>query len=314
MNENFTLEGGYAAAAVRLDPSGIYGTGRAEFPMLVAPLDFTLRGPKSPGRCFDFQELRCRVSLFDHATCAALGLPIRLNVRVLSYKEFAGRPVPLEIPLDRMRLAHINRLRNGGDVVLRLDFELLIEELFEVAREPGSLRPIIWSLVERYLLPAKVTVTLPRSAWLERVLGPTGFSKVHVLELPAIPVEECPALTASFNALQEAVNLESQGRYREAIHQCRVALEPFLVMVDKSRTEGERKEALVLDPSWRQELGKPTYEWVNAALIASANPASPVRRASSPGFEQLDAQMLLAAATALIAQAARLPPPANPSA
>ncbi|MGA3268941.1 MAG: hypothetical protein ABSE16_19240 [Verrucomicrobiota bacterium] len=314
MNDNFTLEGGYAAAAVHLDPSVIYGSGRPELPMLVAPLDFTLRGPKSPGRCFDFQELRCRLSLFDNPACIALALPIRLNVRALSYKELAGHPVPLEIPLDRTRLALINRLRNGGDVLLRLDLELLFEELFEVAREPGSLRPIIWSLVERYQLPAKVTVTLPRSAWLERVLGPTGFSKVHVLELPAIPVQECPALTASFNALQEAVNLESQGSHREAIHQCRVALEPFLVTVDKSGTEGERKEALVLDPLWRQELGKSTYEWVNAALIASEIPASPVRHASSAGFEQLDAQMLLAAATALIAQAARTQPPASPSA
>jgi nucleoid-associated protein YgaU len=91
-------------------------------------------------------------------------------------------------------------------------------------------------------------------------------------------------------------------------------LEPFLVTVDKSGTEGERKEALVLDPLWRQELGKSTYEWVNAALIASEIPASPVRHASSAGFEQLDAQMLLAAATALIAQAARTQPPASPSA
>ena len=42
------------------------------------------------------------------------------------------------------------------------------------------------------------------------------FAKVHIIELPAIPLDRCAALNESFEALQQALRLEQQGLYADA--------------------------------------------------------------------------------------------------
>jgi len=133
MSENFTLPMGFIAAEVNIDASGFYGTGRAELPVLVAALRLHFRCPKDSGACMDFRELRCRVSPFD-GTYIAGSLPAPLQTLLTSGQESPNNLVHLQIEIDRTRLAVINRLRDGGDVKLRLDFELLADELVEVAR------------------------------------------------------------------------------------------------------------------------------------------------------------------------------------
>src|SRR5258708_32930731 len=130
MSNYFTLPTSFIVAEVNIDASGFYGTGRAELPVLVAPLRFHFRGPKDPGTCIDFRELRCRMSPFD-GTYIGGSLPTPLQTRLTSGQESPNSLVHLQIELDRTRLSLINRLRNGGDVKLRLDFELLADELVE---------------------------------------------------------------------------------------------------------------------------------------------------------------------------------------
>src|SRR5882724_1597999 len=124
MSDYFTLPNGFIVAEVGIDANGIYGTGRAEFPVLVAVLRLVLRCPESESVSIDFRELRCQVSPFDGVYVAA-SLPVPVQVRVASGNELKDHLVHLQIPLDRIRLALMERLRKGGDTKLRLDFELL---------------------------------------------------------------------------------------------------------------------------------------------------------------------------------------------
>jgi len=215
MSENFTLGSGYIAAEVRSHPNAIYGTGRPELPVLVASFDFLFRGPQQPERCYEFRELSCRVSPFDQ-TYIAHSLPTHLKIRVHSNQELPNQLIQFEIPLDRERMAVIDRLRRGGDVSLRLDMQLAVDELVEIpisnqsteiTQVRGSVwNPGVWGIVDRNLIRSKITATIPRSDWVDQVLSGTGFSKTHLIELPAIPLEDGAEMKASFNALQHAVN------------------------------------------------------------------------------------------------------------
>jgi hypothetical protein len=65
---------------------------------------------------------------------SALPVPI-FHARVTEkFKDLKVHSVYLEIPLDRTRLAALERERNGSDLRLRLEFELVADELVEVAQ------------------------------------------------------------------------------------------------------------------------------------------------------------------------------------
>ena len=119
MSENFTIRS-YIVAEVEVGYNDIYGSGRAEFPVLMVNLKFVFRSLGDSATGLDFREIRCRLSPFD-GTYVALSLPTRLKVCVNSGEERKDDSILLQIPLDHTQLALINRLRKGGDVKLRLD-------------------------------------------------------------------------------------------------------------------------------------------------------------------------------------------------
>ena len=306
MSGHFTIKGGYIVAEVELQPASVYGTGRAELPILVVPLQFTFRTHGELKCGLDFRELRCRISPFNHAYVAH-SLPAHLHTRLKPGQQVTNQFVQLEVPIDRTRLALINRLRNGGDVQMRLDFELFVDELAEVIPEQGVF-PSVWGLVERHQTQSNLQVNISRSEWLERVLPGTEFAKVHMIELPAIPIESCAGMKAAFEALQQAQKLEGQGFYDEAVSKCRIALEPFFEVVEMPAAQGGTKRIPQLKASWQTRLGQRTYDWLNSAIGAVKGATNQTHHLSSTSYDQLEAQMLLTVTTALIAYAVRTQP------
>jgi hypothetical protein len=304
MSEYFSL-GGYIAAEVDVLPNGISGTGRAELPIISVQLQLSLNGPQGQGLSFDFREIRCRVSPFDTAYLAD-SRPTFLNVCIGSGQKLAKHWAYLEIPLDRLRLALLNRLRNGGDVKLRLDLELLADELVELTHSKGIASLPVWGLKARHNLQARVQLVIHRSVWVEQVLLGTEFAKIHIIELPAVPIESCSQLKSSFEALRTAQKLESQGFYHEAVGKCRIALEPFFEMVDKPDAKGENKKVPMLKSSWQTRLGQATYEWLNASLAGLKGSTNQAVHLSSTTFDQLETQMFLAVTTAIVAYAVKI--------
>jgi hypothetical protein len=119
MSETFTLPSGKIVAEV-LDANSVCGSGNLESPILIFNLLMNLRGSTIPRSCLDFRELRCRISPFDRSYIAA-SLPSLLRVQLYANQELPKHSLNLEVPLDRIRIASLNRMRNGGDVKLRLD-------------------------------------------------------------------------------------------------------------------------------------------------------------------------------------------------
>lgn len=304
MSEYFTAPQGFIVAEVTIDPGTINGTGSPEMPILTVMLQMLFRSPKPSSAIFDFREILCRVSPFEGAYIA-ISLRAPLKIRLASGQEIPNHSVHLEIPIDHRRIALINRLRNGGDVKLRLDMELFADELLEIRGGPNS--PVALGLKDHHRMYARVPVEIPKSKWAERVLEPTGFGKVHLLELPLIPIDSTAEIKESFNALQHAYKLEREGFYDDAVAACRKALEPFFERKKIIDEKGERN-ALVLKSSWQTRLGKATYDWLNASLIAVKQGADGTHHLSSSAFAQMEAQMLLAISTSLIAYAIKVKP------
>lgn len=296
-------------AEVTVDSNAISGSGRSERPVLMVMLNMLFRSHKELGATFDYRELRCRVSPFD-GTYIADSLPTSLNIRLGSGQELPNHSVYLEIPLDQRRIGAINRLRNGGDVKLRLDIDLFADALIELGASSNA--PSTLGLRERHQMRASVQVQIPRSRWVEQILRGTEFGKVHILELPVIPIESCAEIQTAFNELQQAYKLESQGFYNEAVAACRKALEPLLERATKPDDKGVMRKFQVLKSSWQVRLGQATYDWLNASLIAVKQGADETHHLSSSSFGQMEAQMLLTVATSLIAYAIKTRPDSAP--
>jgi hypothetical protein len=304
MSETFTLPMGLIVVEVSAENNAVSGSGRPEFPILVVPVKMLYRGPKASGAALYFREIRCRVSPFDQ-TYLAIGSPTRLDVCLASGKELPNQPAYIEIQLDDRRLSLIERLRQGGDVKLRLECEIMVEELFKLGQSKEPFSNEVYGLTKHHRLLGQINVVVPRSVWVERVLPQTGFGQIHILELPVVPIESCASLKGAFDALQQALKLEKQGFYNEAVSKCRFALEPFFEKVEKVGQDGQKIKVPALKSAWQTRLGRATYDWLNASFVAVKDPTNRASHVSSTSFGQLDAQMLLTVATALIAYAVK---------
>jgi hypothetical protein len=300
---------GFNAVHFTTEENAIIGTGRSELPILAFPLTFHVTYPfKESGFGFELRELRCRISPNDGAYLAwTMPIPIQ-GARVTGeFRELKEHSIHVEIPLDRIRLATLERERKGGDLRLRLDFELFADELVEVKKTQAGFPSAVWGLKEHHRLEAKAHIVIPRTAWVQNVLPQTGYGKILIFELPAVPIEKCAGLKAASDALLQAQELYKQGFYHDAIGKCRLALDPFFETVQKEFPGGEKRQVPVLKPSWETRLGEVTYTWLNAAFLTLKKPANePHHPSNLPPFDQLDAQMLLAVTTAIVAYAVQI--------
>lgn len=314
MSTSLTVQS-YIVAEVKLHSNGVYGGGNTDMPVLVISLDFTLRCPPNesglPERALRFRELQCRVRPADSphgSKYIGVGIPISLDFLVKSTQVFNNQMESLEIPLDRARVAALNRARKGGDVVLSLDLKLIIDDLVEVARTKDRFRPSIWGLRDQHEAQGKMQITIPRSDWVQYVLPNMEFEKTHIIELPAVPIEASKENKAAFDALQQAQKLESQGFYKEAVAQCRIALEPFWEFVESTDGTGTVTKVPKLKTSWETRLGQHTYDWLNKALGCVKQGTNPSHHHTAVVFGQLEAQILLMVATALMVYAVKTAP------
>jgi len=111
------------------------GLGIAERAILMIRFKVLLRGPKEKGRGYYFRTLQCRLSPFD-STYLADSSPFNLNICIASGEQSTNNHAYVEIPLTRERVSAIERLRESKDVRLRLDFDLALEELFQLQINP----------------------------------------------------------------------------------------------------------------------------------------------------------------------------------
>ncbi len=299
------LASGSGLAGISVDEALLFGTGGAIYPRLMIPVKLDYYPLHEKLADYVFTGLDAQLSR-DNVGKLADAIPLRLVRVQRTHAHYVGPEyLSLEFPIDAKRVTAMERQRDGKDLALNIDCQLTVEEHRPIEGDPKTQRPAIWGVRSVLRLTAKLSIRIPRSTWIERVLPNTGFGVVHLVELPAVPIENCQALNRSYEALRQAQSLHAEGFYDMAVARCRTALDPFFtsVPVDPKNKDSARQPEL--KRSWQTRLGSATSTWLNSALTAIKTAANPTVHLPEPHYDQFESQMIQAITTTVIAYAAR---------
>jgi hypothetical protein len=279
--------------------------GGSDYPLLFWQTELHLRPQTTALPDYVFRSIEAQLLLPNHQKIAdATSHPLQRVLRghdVSPHSEYLN----LEFPLDARRIESLEHHRNGGALRLRIKVQLQVEEHGIVDGHAETKRPPLSGLRAVHRLTLEDDIEIPQSVWIERVLPQIGYGKVHVLELPAMPIAACQSSKHAFDALHQAQELHKIGLYDDAVGKCRVALEKFFESVDVPDDSGKTRRVPILKKSWETKLGEATYGWLNASLTAIKDASNPPHHSPNAHFDQMEAQMILAITTAVVAYAAR---------
>lgn len=140
----------------------------------------------------------------------------------------------LRLELDHYKLRQIEKLREGKNLVLRLDGKFLVEKLGQPNRRAvGHLNDF--------------QMKVPKSDWVEQNLPYMGFKDISLIELPKL-TQEWEDITEHLN---EAWRQHSMGKYDNVLTECRKALEALSGAVKKNGFTVEDEKM----PDWNGLLG-----------------------------------------------------------
>ena len=296
----------YAIAEADVPENEINGSGGTAAPLIWLPMRIDI----SHGALQERDALEVVSVTGKLATSSGFSFssqPVSIDT-ILSkkYSRLHSHPVYLEFPQDTPRLAELERLRAGGDLKLRFDAVLHLNKLYSLDEKlAGPVAKPVWGYVSSHRLHLQAELTVPRDAWVTRVLTNVGYGSVLTVEFPAVPVQGCEKLSHSFQALHQAQELHKLGRFDDAVGKCRVALDPFFDWIEKAGEDGVVRRVPILKRSWETQLGQATYVWLNDATRAIKEAANPTHHRVAPHYDQLESQMVFAITTALVSYAAR---------
>jgi hypothetical protein len=298
--------------ALAIDPSRLAGGGNSEYPQLSWQIGMRLDAPQTPQVDYAFRAANAQLYFAtgpSHKIADAR--PLTLN-RVLSgeINLSIGEYLNFEFPLDMRRIAAIERVRQGGSLQFNLHVQVWVDEFGFPPEFKQPKRPAIWGLQDSHRLSMEQRIEIPQSHWVERVLPNIGYGKVHLLELPVVPLEQMASLQKSFDALKEAQEHHKHGFYNAAVINCRQALDSLLTaQMEILDDAGKPRKVPALDERWKVRLGQSTYNWLNEAMASLKTAGNDAAHRNRNNFDQFESQMIQAVTTTLLAYAARSVPP-----
>ncbi len=310
MRASFSSHEQYNVATATILEAEINANGGAHAPVLMLPmrLDFHIH-PEDPRVGIRFATLQGRIDLAHQPFAVAPAVNVNVQLRS-DFKTLIDQLYYLNFPLDAVRIAFLERVRNGGDLKLNIHLILTVEKLYAL-HEPPIPHNVAWGFVNRLDVFLQQEITVLRSVWISRVLPQIGYGTIHLIELPAIPLSAVENYKEAHQALQRAQEHHKQGLYDEAAASCRVALERFFDYPEITGSDNLTRKVPTLKKSWETKLGKATYDWLNASLRAIKQASNPPHHAPGPHYNQLEAQILIAITVAVVAYAAKHDLPAN---
>jgi hypothetical protein len=217
---SFTVKGN-GVGRVRLEPTEIIGTGSSANPQLVLPLKFQLLpfGPTA------YTLLRVSGKIFvgneNHPVATAEHPPIAEDSTPNPY----DRTVNLSVPLTLTQIKHIEDIRDGNNLLLRITLSGLValKQTNEFER----------------LQDMSLQITVPRSHWIDTALKPWGVSDLRLLEIK-FPGDSRKEMATARARLERAEELYRIGDYPHVLTELRSA---FDAIAEAYSTKGVGKDA-----------------------------------------------------------------------
>lgn len=286
----------FIVAELDPQPSHVYGIGGSDFPRIAIniPVNFLPFGPKHEvADEFLFFTIRSELFLHDQ--------PHRIaeSFQPLPYQSVDHRhatQIVVDFPLDRYRVERIEQERSG-DVKMKIRVQVAAA-LNGVPRHRNYPNPGQSRIYGFQTLFGEVTLLIPGSLWIERVLPGLGYGLVTVIELPAVGLEAIKMLEHSYAALRKAEHRFKHGDYDEAVAFCRTAIDP--VRDDLRKIKANEPNDLGAD--WAEKVGNSTVDWLTSIIGKTHGVANKPHHSPRSGyFSRLDAQMILTVTTSVLA-------------
>lgn len=206
MSETSFSVKGNGVGRVRVEPTEITGMGSPANPQLVLGLKFQLLPhPQTP-----YTLLRVNAKIFvgneNHPVAAAECPPITED----SYPNVYDRPINLSVPLTLTQIKHIEDIRSGNDLLLRIILSGLVN--LKQANEFERLQDMM------------LQVSVPRSHWIDTALKAWGVSDLRVLEIK-LPGASRKEMVTARERLEQAEALYRVGDYPHVLTQLRNAFD-----------------------------------------------------------------------------------------
>jgi hypothetical protein len=295
-----------------VDPAEINGVGGYAAPQIWLPLRIHVsHRALKPHEGYEFIAVSGQLLADGKPFGRSLPVPMGFTIQP-RFSELKNQYHGLEFAMDNERIAALDKLRAGGDLRLRLEVQLEVLQLHALNPTPPGqpLVETIWGHVMRHRLQANTDLVVPRDAWISRVLPGVGFGVIHLIELPALSIDQNAVHAHAFEALRQAQALHREGRYADAVGKCRVALEEFFESSEVKGKDDITRRVPKLKASWETKLGRATYDWLNASLAALKAGTNKPHHLASATYSQFDSQMLQMITTAVVSYATRHESPA----
>jgi hypothetical protein len=305
MKRHFSSFDRYTIAEAVIDEAQINGRGDHFAPTLMLVLHLNIAHNSIPAtESVQFRSLTAKLCLSQNQAFSTA----RAEVNILVSKSYpvTTHAVYLDFPLDTARLAALEKFRNGENLKLRIEAALQADQFILLNSSRSQNEPPAWAFQQAHTLHLQEDLVILRDAWITRVLPHVGYGVVHTLEFPAASLTASAALKHSFDALTQAQELHKIGLYDDAAGKCRVALDPFFAPVEEIDDKGIIRKVPRLKTSWEEKLGKATFVWLEGALNALKYAGNPSHHSPNARYGQMESQMILTVAAAVMAYAARV--------
>lgn len=241
---SFTI-GTYSLLNINIQPEKVSGQGGPFYPQLTFPLTIN----------FHSREIEeGRQKFLKHYTLLELwgNLFISGEIRIMIGK-FRSEPIlcrslergnrssyTITVPLDFFRIEKIESLREGN-ISFWFGFEVLIAEHPKI---PSTERRIDERIEKIHKSFSELSIEVPQSHWIEKVLPGLGYGKYKVVEIP-IPEKVIPEIYQ--RALDELIRAEKyfkEGDYDKVVVHCRNAIQliPKVLPVKLSHREERERQ------------------------------------------------------------------------
>jgi hypothetical protein len=252
---------------VSVNPLEITGNTDDINSFLNVPITFTFSAIKQ--LIFDINTLYSTVRL--QSRNAILSETVQPFVQTITKNSGnSGTPYIIRFPLSERAIALIEKYRTG-DVTIQLEIKLIMKV--------GEAKPVInnspvtlplWSHSEFHV--SYVTITIPRSLWIERILPNLGYQTLRLVEIPVkhnVLNEAYDNIILAFNAAEKYYN---QHDYNQCVAHCRNTLETLHKELQRFKNEvGSKSNFTWLDKTtsetvaWIKEMDKQTYRMTSKA-------------------------------------------------
>jgi len=216
---------------ITINPEWISGQGSPAFPQLNVLLAISLKStepraqymmgtgpyipkPDDPIQDYTLHQIYGKLSFPGGGSVTFHSLPLSL----FSRPEAKGQ-VLLTIPLDAYQLREIEAHR-VGDIALQFEFTFEFAKHYPVAR--NELRSPIEKFETNFFT---MTVTIPRSDWVDKVLPRLSYGKIYLVEVPTPEKALDGAIVKIVEEFQHAQQHMLHGDYNKVLGCCRNALE-----------------------------------------------------------------------------------------